>query len=168
MPLTLPCSYTSVGLVNSAFPAIHSVSQITSTVIAQIAGSVEAEINARISKRYALPLGFECPILTAIATRETIYRLVVQRALINFPPAQQGQHPLQVQHKDDQDLIKLIASGEIQIVTSSGAAVAADTTQIEIYSTTMDYLPTFHEGDWPDMVQDQDKIDDALRDRDLL
>ena len=167
MPSTLPCSYTSVGLVNSAFPAIHSVSQITSSVIAQVAGSVEAEINARISKRYTLPLGFDCPILTAIATRETIYRIAVQRALVHFPPAQQGAHPMYMQHKDDQELLKMIAAGEIQLVTSSGAVVAADTTQMEIYSTTMDYEPTFHEGDWPDMIQDQDKIDDELADRGL-
>lgn len=160
-------SYTSVSRINSAFPALGSVSNITSAILAQFAGDVEAEINARISKKYVLPLTVVCPILTAIATREAIYRTVVQRALIQFPPAQQGQHPMQIQHADDQKLLKALADGEIQLVNSSGGIVAADITQMDIYSTTKDYVPTFHEGAWTDMVQDQDKLDDILTDRDL-
>ena len=135
--------------------------------MAQYAGDVEAEINGRIATRYALPLAAECPILTAIATRETIYRIAVQRALVQFPPAQQGAHPLQVQHRDDQKLLDLIASGSIKLVDASGAQISADVTQAEIYSTTKDYLPTFHEGSWAEMIQDPDKLDDIEADRDL-
>ena len=167
MPITLPVSYTSVSRVHSAFPMITSVSNISSGVVAQFAGDVEAEINGRISTRYALPLTVECPILTAIATREAIYRIAVQRALVQFPPAQQGAHPMQVQHRDDQKLLDLIASGSIKLVDSSGAQILADVTQAEIYSTTKDYLPTFHEGDWGDTIQDPDKLDDIQTDRDL-
>lgn len=167
MPATLPVSYTSVSRINSAFPMIHSVSNITSVVVAQYAGDVEAEINALISKRYALPLTVECPILTAIATREAIYRIAIQRALVQFPPAQQGQHPMLTQHRDDQKLLDRIATGDIQLVDNAGAVIAGDTSQVEVYSTTKDYLPTFHEGDWGDMVQDEDKLDDIEADRNL-
>ena len=164
---TLPVSYTSVTRINSAFPMITSVSNITSAIVAQYAGDTEAGINAIISKRYALPLAVECPLLIAVATRETIYRIAVQRALVQFPPAQQGQHPLQIQHKEDQDLLKKLADGDVQLVSSSGAVVTADTTQLPIYSTTMDYVPTFHEGPFTDQVQDEDKIDAALDERGL-
>lgn len=163
--ITLPVSYTSVSRVNTAFPMISSVANITSGVVHQFAGDVEAEINAMISKRYALPLANECPILIAVATRETIYRIAVQRALVQFPPAQQGQHPMQVQHKADQDLLKKLAEGDMQLVDSSGAVIAADTTQMQIFSTTMNYQPTFHEGPVTDAIQDQDKIDAMLADR---
>lgn len=146
---------------------LSSVSNITSGIIAQFAGDVEAVINAKISKRYPIPLTVECPILTAIATREAIYQAVVQRVLIQFPPVQQGQHPMQVQHKEDQDLLKELSEGGLQLVDSSGAVLAADITQMDIYSTTKDYVPTFHEGAWPDMIQDEDKLDDILTDRDL-
>ncbi len=128
---------------------------------------VEAEIDARISKRYALPLASAPPILVAIATRETIYRVAVQRALIQFPPAQQGRSPLAVQHSDDQKLLKDIADGDIQLVTSSGAVLAADLTQAEIFSTTMNYTPTFSEGSQMDQIQDSDKLDDDLANRGL-
>ena len=164
---TLPVSYTSVTRVNSAFPAISSVSNINSAIIAQYAGDVEAEINALISKRYALPLTVEVPILIAIATREAIYRIAVQRALVQFPPAQQGQHPMQVQHKDDQKLLEKIADGDIQLIDSTGAVIAVDVTQLEVYSTTKNYVPTFHEGSWVDTTQDQSKLDDIDADRDL-
>lgn len=165
--LGVPLTYTTVTRINSAFPALSSVSNITSAVVAQYATDVEAEIDAVISTRYALPLASTCPILTAIATRETIYRIAVQRALVQFPPAQQGKAPLQVQHEDDQKLLVKIAEGNLRLVTTSGAVVAISTSQIPIYSTTMNYLPTFHEGDWGAMVQDKDKIDDITSDRDL-
>ena len=165
--ITLPVSYTSVGVVNSAFPMIHSVSNITSAIVAAYAGTVEAEINGRIAGRFALPLTVECPLLQAIATRETIYRISVQRALIQFPPAQQGQHPLQTQHRDDQELLKMIASGAIKLVDASGAQIAWDTSNMPVYTTTMDYEPTFHEGPWVDMIQDPAKLDDIKADRDL-
>lgn len=167
MPATVVVSYTSVSRINSAFPSIGSVSNITSAIVAQYAGDVEAEINARISKRYVLPLAVDCPILTAIATREAIFRTLVQRALIQFPAVQQGAHPLQLQHKDDQALLEKLANGEMQLVDSSGAVLAADTTQLQVYSTTKGYVPTFHEGALEDMVQDPNKLDDILADRGL-
>ena len=164
---TLPVSYTSVSRINSAFPAITSVSNITSGIVAQYAGDVEAEINANLSKRYSLPLTVDCPLLIAVATREAIYRLAVQRGLVQFPPIQQGQHPMQVQHKEDQKLLERLMNGEMQLVDSSGGVVAANTTQMDVYSTTMNYVPTFHEGAWEDTVQNQSKLDDILADRDL-
>lgn len=168
--ITLPVSYSIVGAVYSGFPSISSVSALTSAVVHAYMGKVEAEINAKISKRYALPIVGECPILSAISERETIYRIAVQRQLVNFPPAQQGRHPLQTQHIDDQKLLEDIALGKVQLftVTSAGvfsSVVPADTSQIEVYSTTMNQNPTFHEGGWYDQVQDTEKLDDIIDDR---
>lgn len=165
MPGALPVAYTSPSRVGSAFPALNSVSNITSGVIHQFIGDVEAEINGLIGKRYSLPLTVECPILTSIATREAIYRIAVQRALVQFPPAQQGRHPMQTQHIDDQKLLEKISRGELQLITSSGAVLGADTSQMEIFSTTMDYEPTFHEGSLNDAIVDPDKLDNIDSER---
>ena len=159
--------YTSVTRINSAFPAISSVSNINSAIISQYATDVEAEIDSAISKRYVLPLTVTPPILIAIATRETIYRIAVQRALVQFPPAQQGKAPMQVQHEDDQKLLEKLANGTMQLVGTDGKVVAADLTQSDIYSTTMGYVPTFHEGAWGDTVQDPNKLDDIAADREF-
>jgi hypothetical protein len=163
--VTMPVSYTTVQRVTQAFPPIASVSNITSGVIAQYAGDVEGEINARVGSKYALPLTVDCPILTAIATRETIYRLAVQRLLIQFPPAQQGQHPMLVQHQGDQKLLEQIAAGTLKLVDASGVQITGDLSNTEIYSTTKNYNPTFHEGAWTDMVQDPAKAEDIKSDR---
>ena len=171
MPYTLSVSYTTVGLINSGFPAITSVTALTSGIVAGYAGMVEAEINAKIAKQYQLPLTLECPILTAIATREAIFRIAVQRQLVQFPPAQQGRSPLQVQHSDDQKLLQQISDGEVTLygVNSNGAfnsLIPANTSDIQIFSTTMNYNPTFHEGSVFDAVIDTDKLDDIDDDRD--
>lgn len=167
MTITSIVSYTSVERINQAFPAISSVSNINSAVVAQYAESVEAEINAKIAKRYTLPLTVQSPLLVAIATRETIYRIAVQRALVQFPPAQQGKHPMQTQHTDDQKLLEQIAAGEVTLINSGGVVVAANTADVEVFSTTKDYVPTFHEGSLYDTIQDPSKLDDIRSDRDL-
>jgi phage gp36-like protein len=161
--------YTSVGRVNSAYPAVSSVTAITSAVIHDLyAEPVEAEIDGIISKRYSLPLSVTCPILVGIATRETIYRLALERMLTHFPAAQDGKHTLQVTHENDRKMLSAIAEGTIQLISSSGEVVAPDLTESgEIWSTTKDYLPTFHEGDTGDWVRDQSKLDDIEADRDL-
>lgn len=160
--------YSTVSLVWQNAPAINSVTALTSAVVFGYIKSVEAEIDSKISKRYALPLASgSYPVLEALATREAIYRIMVQRALIQFPPAQQGRHPLYQQHIDDQKLLDQIADGQAQIVNSSGEVVGADLGTMEIFSTTMDHIPTFHEGDPLDMIQDQEKLDDIKGDRGL-
>jgi hypothetical protein len=65
-------------------------------------------------------------------------------------------------------LLEQIANGEVQLITNSGAVIEPDLTQLEIWSTTMDYNPTMHEGEITDMVQDESKLEDILNDRDLL
>ncbi len=160
--------YTSVTRINSAFPMLSSVTNITSAIIDQYATDVEAEIDAKIIARYTLPLASVPPILAAISTRETIYRITVQRALIQFPPAQQGRHPLQVQHIDDQKLLDDIVNGDLSLVASGGAEIATSLAKQLIYSTTMGYVPTFSEGSQMDQVQDSDKLDDDLINRGLL
>lgn len=159
--------YTSVTRINSAYPSLSSVSNITSAILDQYATDVEAEIDARIIARYSLPLSAVPAILTTIATRETIYRVTVQRALIQFPPVQQGRHPLQQQHIDDQKLIDDIVKGDLSLVASGGVELSPSLTKMEIYSTTMTYVPTFSEGAVVDDVQDQDKIDADLVNRGL-
>lgn len=164
-PYTLAITYTAVSRVNSAFPAIQSVSNINSAIISQYCGDVEAEINLYVGKRYALPLTVDCPILTAIATRETIYRIAVQRALVQFPAAQQGKAPLQVQHEDDQAMLKMIADGELVLISSSGDVISVDLSALQIYSTSKTYVPTFHEGPWTEQIQDSNKLRDIESER---
>lgn len=159
MPTTV-VSYTTVERVWSAFPPINSATNIGSSTVAQYAANVEAEINGKIGKLYSLPLSVECPLLSAIAERETIYRIVVQRQLVQFPPAQQGAHPLQIQHKDDQKLLEQIASGEVSLLGADLVPIAADTAQTEVWSNTMNYRHTFTEDAFEESTVDENMLDD--------
>ena len=70
-----------------------------------------------------------------------------------------------LQHEDDQKLLSEIAQGNIKLITTSGGVVEPDAADSQAFSTTKNYVPTMHEGDWKDMTQDQNKIQDEIDDR---
>lgn len=154
--------YTHIGSVYGAYPAINSAQAtgLNSATVLAFIDQVENEVNAKVSNRYALPFANGCPILGTIALREAIFRIAIQRGLVHFPPAIQGKAPLAVQHEMDQKLLEQIMEGEFNLLDNSLAVIAVSTTERgEIYSTTMNQNPTFHEGSIYDTVQDTDKLD---------
>ena len=155
--------YTHPGSVFAAYPAINTaqLTGLNSAVVLSFIDHAENEINAKVSAKYALPVSNGCPILATLALREAIFRIAIQRGLVHFPPAVQGRAPLAVQHEMDQELLDQIMSGKVNLLDNSLAVIAVSTTERgEIYSTTMDYNPTFHEGARLDQVLDTDKLDD--------
>ena len=155
--------YTTVADVKRTQPAIGSVTTITSAVMANFIVDVERYINGMIAPRYTVPVA-DAPMLTTIATDLAIQRMIRQRA-INFPGS--NIDDMLARYEPAADMLKAIVAGSLQLVTSSGDLIATRSDTREIYSTTMGYNPTFHEGDQYDMVQDQDKLDDIESDRDL-
>lgn len=157
----MPPYYTAVDSVYFGYPAINTarLTGLNSVVVGGFIDQVENEINAKVSNRYALPLTVTCPILATLALRESIFNIAINRGLVHFPPAVQGKSPLMVQHEMDQKLLERISDGEINILNSSLQVITPLTTgRGEVYSTTMDLNPTFHEGSWVDQVQDTDKL----------
>ncbi len=171
----MPPLYTDVGSIHLLYPAINSAQATgcNSDVVRGFIQQVEAEINFKLSKKYALPLSMNVPILNVIATRESIYRIAVERGLLKGSAPGAGKPPLESQHEMDQKLLEQIADGTYNLVggpldgSSSSVAslggvlpvIETDLTQSEVYSSTMNANPTFHEGGWMDQVQDTDKID---------
>ena len=154
--------YTDIGSVYGAYPAINSAQAtgLNSATVRAFIDQVENEISAKVSNRYALPFSNGCPILGTIALREAIFRIAIQRGLVHFPPAIQGKAPLAVQHEMDQKLLEQVMEGKFNLLDNSLAVIGVSTTERgEIYSTTMNQNPTFHEGSWKDQVQDTDKLD---------
>lgn len=164
MPATLPASYSSVALVYTKLPDIGSITTLTSASIAQVIGEAEAEINAEIAQKYNLPMTSEVPILTTLATDIAIYRLLAQRV---FAADRLALSPWPDRYKEALTKLDRLAAGELNLVTSSGDVITGRSDLAEVWSTTMTYLPTMHEGAAPDMVQDEDKLDDIDDARDL-
>ena len=161
----MPPLFTDIGSVFGAYPAINTaqLTGINSTVVAGFIDQAEAEVAAKVSARYALPFSPPCPLVNAIALRETVYAICIQRGLVHFPPAVQGKAPLAVQHESDQKLLQMISEGKVGLLSSSLQAIApATTARGEVYSTTMDFNPTFHEGGRLDQVRDPEKIESII------
>lgn len=163
MPTTLPVSYTTVSLMLVTFPELGSATTLNSLAMATFAGDAQAEVNAAIVRQYSLPLG-EIPILQTLTTEIAIYRTITRRA-IPIPSARAQEWV--ARYAEAREMLAKIATGEIPLVTSGGGLVAGRTDISEIWSTTKDYLPTFHEGPATQTPQDQDKIDALLDERDI-
>lgn len=164
MPPTLPVSYSSVSLMMLTLPDIGSASTLTSASIANFAGMAEADINARISRAYNIPFTSDVPYLTTVATTKALL-LLLSRRLIPLPGPRLTE--LLDQYRTVDEEIAAIASGLIPLVTSSGAVIGGRTDIADIFSTTMNYTPTFHEGPSTWQVQDPNKVTDELDKRDI-
>lgn len=159
---TLPASYTTVELVYQLAPTVGSVSNVTSAHIADMIGMADAEINAVLSKRYTVPITDDCPVLTTISTNLTTYYTL--RRL--YTREKQNKSDWVDGYKERAtSLLEKLMDGEIGLVTSSGAVVAAADVA-EVWSNTKDYVPTFSELDYTQSVIDDDKLDDLEDERD--
>ena len=161
---TYTVSYTTVSDVFKTLPDIGSASNITSETIAHFIGEAEALINARIAQRYSMPIKAQVPLLKNLATDLAIYRLLSRKILKLPRTADEGWLD---RYKESLKVLDQVASGEIMLIDTSGDVVEQRTDIRQLDSTTRKYLPTFHEAGWLDMVQDEDKIDDTLDERDL-
>lgn len=163
MAITYPVSYTSCSLMMT-LPEIGSNSTITSQHLLTFAGMAESLINAKISRQYALPLTVDVPILQTIATDLAIYNTLTGRL---YTAERMKSSAWPERYKQAMDILKEISNGTLQLLDSSGSIVAARTDINEVWSDKMDYIPTFHEGNITDSIQDEDKIDNELDRRDL-
>ncbi len=172
----MPGSFTTASMVWSKSPPINSLQAYglsSGALLEHFIGPVEAEIVGKVSTRYT-PVGVfaegGCPVLVGIATREAIYRVLVERSMLQFPPPQQGRHPLYQQHLDDQALLKAIGEGTVKLITGSGNVVNADLNSagMEIWHNNMDYHPTMREDAVENQFMDQRKISDIDDDREEM
>ena len=159
MPSTYPVSYTTCSLMMTTLPEIGSVSTITSDHLVTFAGQAEAEINARLSKQYAIPFTFVVPVLQTLATDFAIYRLLTRRL---YTAQRLKDSPWPDRYAECSSLLADIANGNISLLDSTGTIVGARTDVQQVYSTTKNNIPTFFEGHIGDCVQDPDKIDDEM------
>jgi len=141
---------------------IGSLSNLTSAQTYGYAGGAEAKMNTKLVKYYVLPFTLAVPVLQTIATDLTIYDLLVKRI---FTGEKLEKSPWPDRYKEVMDLLDNIASGETPLVAEDGSIIAARTDTVEVWSSTKDYLPTFHEDRDVNQIQDEDKIDGIRGDR---
>lgn len=157
--------YTSVARVYDLEPMIGSLSDLTSSqILTAFIEPVEGEINARLARRYSVPLTDAIPMLEGIADDMAVYRCL--RRIFSQDQLKDSVWPNAF--KESMDKLIEVAKGEVLLVNSGGSIIAQRGTIARAQSNTQGYQPTFHEGgSWMDQIKDQDRTDDELDARDL-
>jgi len=158
-------AYASVDTMLSIEPGIGSLSDLTSaTIVDAFATPAEALVNAKIAKMYSVPVSGTVPLLIAVSNDITLYHILSRRV---FTAQRLKNSTWPDRFKEALDILDMIASGQISLVNSDGSLVAAATDRMDIRSNTDGYQQTFHEGPRGTHVQDENKINDLLDNRDL-
>ena len=148
----------------AAEPMVGSLTTITSAHLAQFADDAEALIDGRIVRNYNVNFSSAPIQLVALATDLALYNVLAKRIFTQERLQQSG---CVDRFKESMLEVQKVADGSSILTTSSGDIIAARTEVAELDSNTRTYLQTFHEGPIGSEVQDKDKIDDLLSDREL-
>lgn len=145
--------YATVPAVLAHYPPIGSLSTISSAYIATQLSHTQAEIDARLAGRYVVPFSPIPPLIEAMALDMTVHAILTRRVFT-------GERTNTSQWPDawrrSFDLLDRVATGDIPLVTSSGALITqASTGGGEVWSNTMANTPTMNEGPWVDMMNEE-------------
>lgn len=154
-------SYTSASLMKMTLSEIGSISTIDNSMMLHHASMAETLINAKIAKKYTLPLTVAVPILETLATELAVYNVLTSRITI------QKEHPWFMRFKNAMSTLDQIAKGDLSLVSVAGAVLAERSDIGEVWSSKQNYIPTFGEGSQEDNIQDSDKVQDELDERGL-
>lgn len=160
-------SYTNVQRVLDYYPAIGSATTISSATVYEYVQAVTDEIDAALSKRFTLPLSAYAPLLGSIGTRMAVADLLTIRAMAQWTEQSMQGNPFFSRLKEARKLLDDIRNGDSQLLNSSGQVITERTDIVGAWSNTMASVQTMHEGDFTDMVQDPNKLQTILDERDL-
>ena len=149
--------YTTVDRCFDTLPALQDDTDLTSAHMVIFIEDAEAEMNARIRSKYAVPVAGAVPLLRTLATDCAIYH-VLSRRIFSQERLEDSVWP--DRFKECKETIADIAKGEITLVDSAGNIIDPDTTAEQFLSTTKGDHATFWEGGDFEQVKDRDKIED--------
>lgn len=159
---TLPMSYCTVEQMLTTLPEVGSISTVTSAILGHYGGRAEAEINARLGNRYVVPFTSCPPIITAIAIDLGLYYTLGRKPLVG---SQSKSDPWFEKFKESREMLKELAAGTMALVDSAGQVISQRTDIAPAWSSTMNYKPTFYEGEPEYWDVDPSKIDDEMNRR---
>jgi phage gp36-like protein len=142
-------------------PEIGSVSTLTSGHLTNYANQAESIVNGQIVRRYTVPVSPAPPLLETISTDIAIYRTLIRL----YNQERMAASPWPDRYKESMETLQMIADGSILLVDSAGNVITGRSDIAEVWSSTKDYTPTFNEGPWSNQIQDEDKVQDAIDER---
>src|SRR3972149_197958 len=149
--MSLVVSYTSANLMIQTLPEINSISTLNASLMLHHAGRAEAFINAKIAKRYSIPIQGQVPLLETLATDLAIYNVLTSRIVIKEGSVWFDRY------KNALGVLNEIAEGKLSLVDNEGNILTGRTDIMECWSSTQGVVPTFWEGSDTLQIVDQDK-----------
>lgn len=151
-------NYSTRALVLRNLPTAvqSSTSLVSSATVLTMLNRADAIINGKLAAAYSVPVS-NCPLLETIATDLACYGLLRR----SFTGEQKNASDWPAKYKESMELLDDIAQGGMTLVTSAGTAIARSSSAV--WSSSQNYLPTFHEGD--DHFVDPDKLIDLEDER---
>lgn len=144
--------YATVSAVLAHYPPIGSLSTVSSAYIATQIGHTQAEVDARLAARYAVPFATVPPLIEAMVLDMTVHSILTRRV---FTGERTNASAWPDAWKRSFELLDRVANGDIPLVTASGSLVLqASTAGGEVWSSSMVSTPTMNEGPWVDMINE--------------
>lgn len=137
--------------VQDRYPRVTTDSRAVSTIESAYLLPAEAEVDARLGVRFALPFS---------SNNLTVKDLVIDMTMIRMGTYKDRVEDLQ---KSVDSRITALIAGTMVMVTASGTIAAS--ALASAYSTTGSYHPVFGMGDVVDMKPDDDRVDDEEGER---
>ena len=150
-------TYTTVPRVFDTLPNLKQDTELSSAHVVIFIEDAEAEMNVKLRANYEVPILGEVPLLTAIATDCSIYRILSRRI---FTQERLDESTWPDRYKECKELLDDLADGATTLVDSAGAIISSSTTAARIQSNTSGNHQTFWEGGDFEQNQDADKITD--------
>lgn len=153
--------YTTVDKLRVTLPMVGSITSISSADLAAFIDDADAIINSKLSKQYTVPVS-GAPLLNSLAADIALARLLTRRI---FTQEQANKSTWPEEYKEALKTLDKIAAGEMTLVNSAGAIIAAASAEGGVWSNNMNYVPTFNEDDPATNFIDSDKQLDIANDR---
>lgn len=146
--------YTTVSLTLASAVGLSSITAINSADVARWINQVEGIIDSHLAARYTLPFSSTPPMIEAIATDMSVFRVVRATHSNDSPTFTEWAQ----RWNDAIDMLRAIHAGEIELVDSAQSRIAAATT-ISADSFNRTFKPVFDLRDPISWEIDPDRID---------
>jgi len=151
-------TYTTVSIVLDQATKVASASNISSAEVSRQIERVESIVNAKLGNLYTVPFtsGNVPPIIETITADLAMHRILRTTA---FKTSGSKKDWMDL-FKESDEMLGMIASGEMALPNSAGAIIQQVTNVLKIGSNTKNYKPTFDMRDPVKWHVDPDRIED--------
>ncbi len=160
---TLPASYATVDDVLDLCTRIGSISTVTSAHVRRMIGMAQADVDAKLAKKYDLPFTSEVPFLTVLTANLAVYYSTRK----HFTREKSNKSDWVDSYKIEAErLLQQLLENQVELIDTGGTVIDPSDSEGPS-SNTEDYIPTFSELPFTEHEVDEDKLTDKRNEQTL-